>query len=47
MPFSPEFLESASFAAYLVRALRYAVILFVDIALYPLLFDRIGKKKEA
>lgn len=44
LPFSPEFLESASFAAHLVRALRYAVILFADIALYPLLFDRLGKK---
>lgn len=44
LPFSPDFLESASFAAHLVRALRYAVILFADIALYPLLFDRLGKK---
>ena len=42
LPFSPEFLESGTFAAYLVRALRYAVILFVDIALYPLLFDRLA-----
>ena len=25
-------------------ALRYAVIFFADIALYPLLFDRIGRK---
>ena len=44
LPFSPAFLNSGTFGAYLVRALRYAVILFVDIALYPLLFDRIGKK---
>ena len=42
LPFSPVFLESGTFAAYLVRALRYAVILFVDIALYPLLFDRLA-----
>ncbi|MCR5576457.1 MAG: phosphatase PAP2 family protein [Oscillospiraceae bacterium] len=46
LPFSRAFLDSGTFAAYLVRALRYAVILFVDIAIYPLLFDRIGKKKE-
>ena len=46
MPFSSDFLGSATFAAYLVRALRYAIILFVDIAIYPMLFDRIGKKKE-
>ncbi len=44
LPFSSEFLDSGSFMAHLVRALRYAVILFVDIALYPLLFDRIGKQ---
>ena len=40
LPFSSAFLSSGTFAARLVRALRYAVILFVDIALYPLLFDR-------
>ena len=47
MPFSSPFLDSGTFPAYLVRTLRYAIILFVDIALYPMAFDRIGKKKEA
>ena len=32
MPFSSEFQASGTCAAYLVRALRYAIILFVDIA---------------
>ena len=44
LPFSSAFLSSGTTLAYLVRALRYAVILFVDVAIYPLLFDRIGKK---
>lgn len=47
LPFPSEFLSSGTFAAYLVRTLRYVVVLFVDIAIYPMLFDRIGKKKEA
>jgi hypothetical protein len=47
LPFSSAFLDSGTLAAYLVRTLRYAIILFVDIAIYPMLFDRIGKKKEA
>lgn len=45
MPFSSGFLSSGTFLAYLVRAVRYAIILFVDVAIYPLLFDRFGKKK--
>ena len=44
LPFSPEFPASVTFFAFLVRALRYAIVLFADIALYPMLFDRIGKK---
>ena len=45
MPFSKAFLDSGTTLAYLVRAVRYAIILFVDVAIYPLCFDRIGKKK--
>ena len=43
LPFSKEFLESGTFAAYLVRLCRYAVITFVDIGVYPMIF----KKHEA
>ena len=49
LPFSGEFLSSPAFAARMVRTARYAVILFVDIGLYPALFAltaRIGRKKE-
>ena len=46
LPFSSAFLDSGTFAAHLVRALRYAIILFVDVAIYPLAFDRLGQKKK-
>lgn len=47
LPFDKAFLDSGTAAAYLVRTLRYTIVLFVDIAIYPMVFDRIGKKKEA
>ena len=47
LPFDEAFLDSGTAAAYLVRTLRYTIVLFVDIAIYPMVFDRIGKKKEA
>lgn len=48
MPFSKEFLKSATIGAYLVRTMRYAVILFVVTAVYPMVFkvtDRFFSKK--
>ena len=48
MPFSREFLAGASMKALLVRAARYAVIIFVIIGVYPKifpLFEKIGQKK--
>lgn len=47
MPFSSSFLHAGTFLSYLVRAIRYAVILFVDVAIYPLCFDRIKFGKKA
>ncbi len=38
LPFSKEFLESASTGAFLVRFCRYAVVTFVVIGVYPLAF---------
>lgn len=43
MPFSSDFLASGTMAALLVRLVRYAVILFVLLALYPMLFSRAEK----
>ena len=48
LPFSKEFLDSATMASYAVRAVRYFVIIFVTIGIYPLIFklgDRIFKRK--
>ena len=44
MPFSKEFLNSGSAAAHAVRIARYAVILFVEVALYPACFRFFRKK---
>ena len=48
LPFNKDFLESATMLSFAVRAMRYCVIAFVTMGLYPLLFrlgDRIFKKK--
>ena len=46
LPFKSEFLDSGTFAALMVRCARYAIITFIEFALYPMLFKytaRIGK----
>ena len=48
MPFSTEWLDSGNLDANLVRAARYAVILFLIVGIYPKcfpLFEKIGKGK--
>ena len=48
MPFSAEFLNDGTMGSYLVRSARYAVVLFVEIGVYPRLFpvfEKIGQKK--
>lgn len=42
-PFSPEFLESATLAAHLVRSLRYALIIFLLIGVYPMIFKKFDR----
>ena len=47
LPFSKEFLDNGTLAANLVRTARYAVILFIVIAVYPRvfpLFEKIRRK---
>ena len=49
MPFSTEWLDSGMLGPNLVRTVRYAVILFVIVAVYPMVFpafEKVGKKKE-
>ena len=48
LPFPSEFLSSATMGSFLVRTVRYAIIIFVLIAIYPMLFKvtaKIGKAK--
>lgn len=47
LPFPKTFLENGSLAAHLVRTGRYAIILFVLFAIYPILFDKIHLKHTA
>lgn len=44
LPFSSELLASASYAQFAVRTVRYGIILFVETAIYPMCFGKIGKK---
>ena len=49
MPFSSEFLDSGTTLSHAVRAIRYFVITFIIIGVYPLLFrlgDKIFKKNS-
>ncbi len=48
LPFDKEFLAGATLGALLIRAARYAVIMFLVMGVYPMLFplyERIGKKQ--
>ena len=49
LPFSKAFLENGSFLSLLVRTLRYAIVMFAILGVYPMIFplyEKIGKKKE-
>ncbi|MBO4872116.1 MAG: phosphatase PAP2 family protein [Lachnospiraceae bacterium] len=47
MPFSSAFLSSGTPAAFAVRVLRYAVVIFLCLGVYPMLFKLVEKKKKA
>ncbi len=46
LPFPKTLLESGGFASHLIRMLRYAVIIFVVIGVYPMLFKLTGRLWE-
>lgn len=49
MPFPKEILEAGNFVSQLIRMLRYAVVIFTVIGVYPMLFkltDKIWRKKD-
>lgn len=41
LPFDPALLSQATPLAYVIRTVRYAVILFVIVAVYPMTFDKL------
>ena len=43
LPFPKELLDAGDLTAHLIRSLRYAVVIFVDIGAYPLLFRYTGR----
>ena len=47
LPFTESFLNSGTFLSHLVRTTRYIVLMFLDLALYPLLFRYIKIGKHA
>ena len=50
LPFSKEFLESGTMMVLIIRAIRYAVVTFILIGIYPIIFKytaKIGSKQEA
>lgn len=46
MPFPKELLESATMPSFLIRTGRYAIIIFVLIGIYPMIFNLIKKAKR-
>ena len=47
LPFSAEFLGSASILSLLIRCARYAVIAFVEFGVYPMVFKYVEREKKS
>lgn len=47
LPFPEELLESATMPSFLIRMGRYAIIIFILMGVYPLIFDKFGKQKQS
>ena len=46
LPFSREFLDSPTIAAFAVRSLRYTINIFATMGLYPMVFKKTKKASE-
>ena len=46
LPFPEELLESATMPSFLIRMGRYAIIIFVLMGVYPMIFDKLKKKDK-
>ena len=44
MPFSKEMLEAENALGYAIRTVRYAIVMFVEVGVYPLAFRILDKK---
>ena len=47
VPFSKEFLSSATGLSFMVRTIRYTIASFAVIGVYPMLFNIVGKKRQS
>jgi hypothetical protein len=48
LPFDKQFLSGASFGALFIRMIRYAIVIFLIMGVYPMAFpafEKVGKKK--
>ena len=45
MPFPKDLLESATMPSFLIRMVRYAIIIFVLMGVYPMIFEKFKKEK--
>lgn len=46
LPFSSDFLSSGTLLAHMIRTIRYTIVIFVDIAIYPMVFKYFTKKAK-
>ena len=46
LPFPKELLESATMPSFLIRTARYAIIIFILMGVYPMIFDKFKKKEK-
>ena len=46
LPFSSDFLASPTMPAFMVRAVRYCIVAFVTLGVYPMLFRYVEKKRK-
>ena len=47
LPFPEALLKGETTAAYMIRSVRYCVVMFVEVGLYPMAFRILDKKKKA
>lgn len=46
LPFSKEVLEAQAFSSYMIRTIRYAIVTFVAVGVYPMSFKMVAKNRK-